>query len=217
MSNRGILFLKIKVLIAVDHQLFAEGLISLLKNFPDIVVIGNAIDGKQLLHILNHKLPDIILTDIDLPLTDGVEVAKRILRKFTTVKIILLSKFYHESLAAELKLIGVQGYLLKSISAEQLVMALREVVQGGVVYCDPCTFQNHNYEILEDDFAKKYKLTKRELEILSLIRNEYTSAKIALQLNISIFTVDTHRKNIVHKIGSKTVAAMVRFALEHNV
>ncbi|TKC12674.1 response regulator transcription factor [Pedobacter polaris] len=206
----------ITLMIADDHQLFADGLHSILSEQGDFKVIGKAANGKEILHLLNHSLSDILIIDLNMPVLDGEIASEKISRLFPSVKIIVLSMYYTTNLAIRLKEMGVKAFIKKDTDAQSLFKIIKDVAQGNTY------FQKLKPEIQEvnsfdddDNFQKKHNLTYRELEILQLISETYSSSQIADKLCISIYTVDTHRKNMIQKLNVNGKTGLIKFAIEN--
>jgi DNA-binding NarL/FixJ family response regulator len=207
---------KIKIIIADDHTLFINGLKLLLKEEPWIEVIDVANDGKELLDILEKTIPDLILLDINMPVLNGLDAARYIKQTHSSIKLIILSTYNEDHLIDKAKQVGVNGYLLKNSSKEDLLQTIRLVMnnQSAFPYLEPKKENNFDKE---DTFLKQFNLTKRETEIILLLKNNLTNQQIADQLFLSIYTVETHRKNIMQKLGLKTPVALMKFIIEKNL
>ena len=207
---------KINIIIADDHTLFINGLKLLLKEEPWIEVIDVANDGKELLDILTKTIPDLILLDINMPVLNGLDAARYIKQTHSSVKLIILSTYNEDHLIDKAKQAGVNGYLLKNSSKEDLLQTIRLVInnQSAFPYLEP---KKENVFDKEDSFLKQFNLTKREAEIIILLKNNLTNQQIADQLFLSIYTVETHRKNIMQKLGLKTPGALMKFIIENNL
>ena len=203
----------VKIIIADDHTLFINGLRLLLKEEPRIEVIDVANDGKELLDVLTTTTPDLILLDINMPVLNGLEAARYIKRSYPAIKLIILSTYNEDHLVDKAKQAGVNGYLLKNSSKEELLQTIYLVMnyQSAFPYREP---KKENLFDREDSFLKPFNLTKREMEIVLLLKNNLTNQQIADQLFLSIYTVDTHRKNIMQKLGLKSPAALMKFIIE---
>jgi two-component system, NarL family, nitrate/nitrite response regulator NarL len=205
-----------KIIIADDHALFINGLQLLLKEENWIEISDTANDGRELLDILNKSQPDLILLDLNMPLINGFEASRHIKQNYPAVKLIILSTYNEEHLIEKAKKIGINGYLLKNCSREDLLQAIKMVMsnQTSFPYFEPEVNTSFNDE---DIFLKQFNLTKRELEIVQLIKNEFTNQQIADRLFLSIYTIETHRKNVMSKLNLKTPAALIKFILENRL
>lgn len=207
---------KLKLIIADDHPLFTEGLRSLLQKEEDMIVIAVAGDGRELLDILHDEKPDVILMDINMPELNGIEATRYVNQMTRDIKIIILSTYNEDHLIEKAKQNGANGYLLKNSSREDLLQTIRLVAQGQSSF--PYRLPKISDLFSENDsFLKQFNITSREVEILHYIKSGFTNQQIADKLFLSIYTVETHRKNIMHKLSLKTTAALVNFALKNNL
>ena len=207
---------RIKIIIADDHTLFISGLQLLLKAESWIEVIDIANNGKELLDILIKTKPDLILLDINMPGLNGLDTARIIRQSHSTIKIIILSTYNEGHLIDKAKQVGVNGYILKNSSRDELLQTISLVMNNktSFPYLEP---KEENIFDKEDHFLKQFNLTKRETEIISLLKNSCTNHEIADKLFLSIYTVETHRKNIMQKLGLKTPTALMKFMIEQNL
>lgn len=206
----------IRLIITDDHNLFIDGLKLLLKDEQDVEVAEIANDGKELLKILSGTRADIVLLDINMPNLNGLDTARIIKQNHTQVKIILLSTYNDEHLIEKAKKLGANGYLLKTTNKEELLQTIKLVTSGQA--CFPYRQPQQKNEFDEkDDFLKQFNLTRRELEILQLIKREWTNQQIADKLYLSIYTVETHRKNIMQKLNLKSPLALHKFITDKGI
>lgn len=206
----------IRLIITDDHNLFIDGLKLLLKDEQDVEVAEIANDGKELLKILSGTRADIVLLDINMPNLNGLDTARIIKQNHTQVKIILLSTYNDEHLIEKAKKLGANGYLLKTTNKEELLQTIKLVASGQA--CFPYRQPQQKNEFDEkDDFLKQFNLTRRELEILQLIKREWTNQQIADKLYLSIYTVETHRKNIMQKLNLKSPLALHKFITDKGI
>jgi len=206
----------IKLIIADDHALFADGLVLLLKDLPDVVIAGIATDGKRLLDQIGQDLPDIILTDINMPNLNGLDALRIIRRQFPAIKIIVLSTYNEDHLIKKAKEYGANGYKLKNCSKGELAQAIRSVCNGE--NCFPEQPSPAKRAITEPDpFLRQFKLTAREVEIARLIKDHFTNQQIAEKLCLSIYTVETHRKNIMQKLDLRRPSELITFLMRSDL
>lgn len=207
----------IKIIIADDHTIFREGIVSILEDESDIIVLAQAVNGLELLDQLEELSPDLILMDISMKELNGIEASIQIKEKYPTIKILILSM--HNEIDYILKVIevGVDGYILKESGSQELLQAIRSIVAGK-------SFQSQEISAIIVQHLQKKKeqelkkagipLTRREKEVLQLIAEEYSNPEIAENLFISIRTVDTHRRNLIEKLGVKNTAGLVKYAIK---
>ena len=206
----------IELIIADDHTLFIDGLKGLLKDEPNLAVVDIANDGKELLAILGKRKADIVLLDINMPNMNGLEAARFLKQSYPSLKIIMLSTYSDDHLVEKAKNLGANGYLLKTTNKDELLQTIKLVYAGQS--CFPYRLPRVVNEFDKiDDFLKSLNLTKREIEIIKLIKSEYTNQQIANQLFLSVYTVETHRKNIMQKLGLNNPTSLVKFIIQNNI
>jgi two-component system nitrate/nitrite response regulator NarL len=207
---------KSTLILADDHPLFMKGLITALQE--EFLILAVAANGKELLDILKTHQPEAILLDLQMPYMDGLCAAKQIAIHYPQIKLIILSAFYENEIEDQLKMAGVKGYLTKDIERDFLICQIKLVLADEIVFCEPkeevhfnILFPSNNYSI------NQYKLSARELEIMSFIRKGLTSNEIAKTLFISINTVEAHRKHIFKKLKLKNIQGLVEFAYKYSL
>ena len=211
----------IKLLLADDHHLFLDGLISLLKRERDFIIEDTTDNGTEALNLALTKNYDVCLLDISMPGMDGIEVCKKIKEAKPSQKIIMLTTYDDNGIIMEMIHTGVSGYLLKNCTKSQLLDAIRTVASGKLYFTDEAhraVMSSHASMVKQQLKAKERPLlTPRETEVVQLLAKEYTNEKIAAALKISYRTVETHRKNIMHKTGSHNLAGLLKFAYDCGV
>ena len=207
---------KIKLLVADDHRVLLDGLVSLLKKEKNFDVAATAENGRQVIELVSSNDYDICLLDISMPEIDGMEASKWISKNKPGTKIIILTTHDEEEIISELVHIGVSGYLLKSCTRQELVKAINRVMYGKVYFGDEVNeaiMQGYANEIgRKKTTDETVLLTLREKEIVQLLAKEYTNDKIAAELQISYRTVETHRKNIMQKTKASNLAGLLKYA-----
>jgi DNA-binding NarL/FixJ family response regulator len=201
-------------MLADDHRLFTTGIRNLLGTNPALRVTHIATNGQELLDLFLVRLPDIVLIDINMPVMNGLEACRLIMERYPKVKVIIVSGYNDAHLITEAMQAGARGYLLKDCNAEDLFHTIHLVNSGQTSF----PFRPHlpvkNYET-DNAFLQQFNLTRREKEILQLISRQHTNQQIADHLHLSIYTIETHRKNIMKKLQLKTPAALMKFILTH--
>ncbi len=212
----------IKVFLIDDHQLFLQGLTSILGDKPELEVIGFAYSAAEYLEKADDIEADVFLIDVNMPQMSGITLTKIIKEKKRNAKILALS-MYEDSLYIE-KMIqsGASGYVLKSANITEVVEAVREVAKGkrylGSTVKKVVFDRIGALDYFEDSGELKVNnLSKREIEILSLIAREYSTQQIADALFISELTVETHRKNILAKTKAKSIVGLVKYAIREGI
>jgi DNA-binding NarL/FixJ family response regulator len=207
----------INVLIADDHKIFRDGLISLMDGEPDLKVVGEAADGKEVMEKLPLVKPDLILMDISMGEAGGIQTTQMVRERYPEVRILVLSMHSETSYILKMLELGASGYLLKDAGKNEMLSAIRTVASGNSYYSSQVSAK------LVEALTKKGKaprrqddipLTPRELEMLKLIAEEYSNQEIADKLFISIRTVDTHKRNLLEKLKVKNTAGLVKYALK---
>ena len=202
----------ITIAIAEDHQALADGIDLLLKYEENISIIGICNDGDELLNIVRKKQPNVVLTDIKMPKTDGINATKIIKKEFPKTKVIAFSMFDQKEVISQMIAVGASGYLLKSSPLDEVLNAIKSVADGKT-YFDASI----DHSFIEPNSSKsinKPLLSKSEREILSLIGQGKTSSEIAALRYTAVSTVEKHRKNMIFKLGLKGKGELLRYALE---
>jgi DNA-binding NarL/FixJ family response regulator len=211
---------KIKLFFVDDHQMLIDGMKALLKNEPQFELSGEALSSEKALVLIPQTHPDILITDINMPGMNGIELTRKVKELFPEIKILALSMYGEKSMISEMLDAGVSGYILKNTGREELVNALVKISEGGLFFSDEVSAEM--MKAMSERGQKKEEkeevnLTLREKEILQLIAKEYSNAQIGDALFISERTVETHRKNIFRKTGTKTVIGLIKYAIENKL
>lgn len=211
----------LKVFITDDHELYLEGLVLLLNKQPGIQVVGSALSGKELLQKLPGLQVDILLLDVHLPDTGEEELLKKIRALHPELKILYLTIMRGTRYIHKLIRHDIHGYILKNTSIEELVKALNSVSEGKKYFSKEIniidTDQDFRNTVTIEDKKVDEILSKREIEVLTLICKEYSNSEIAEKLFLSVSTVETHRKNLIAKLGVNNTVGLVKFALRNNL
>jgi DNA-binding NarL/FixJ family response regulator len=209
---------KIKIIIADDHTMFLQGIVSLLENEENITILGKAENGKAVFKIMENSIPDIILLDISMPEMDGIEVTKIIKQKYPAIKILIVSTHSNTQMIAKLIRMGTDGYLLKNAEKQELLHAIQAIQNGETYFCKEVEEKNEdNNTKIKSETLQITELSSREKEILVLISQEFTGNEIAEKTNISLNTVNTHRRNLLSKLNVKNTAGLVKYAIEYGL
>jgi len=208
---------QIRVLLVDDHQIILDGLNALLSATEDIRVVHTASNGREAIDTLKVLTVDVVMMDIDMPVMNGLDAAMEIKKNPVAPKIIILSMHHESGMVKNLIEIGVDGYLIKNSGKEETINAIRQVAVGKNVFSPDVTMtlagdakngKNENSDI---------DLTEREIEILKLIVDGFSNKEIGEKLYISHRTVDTHRTNMMKKIGVNNIAGLVSFAINNGI
>lgn len=208
---------KINILLVDDHKLFRDGLVLLLSTFEEIETIHQAGNGKEMVDFLKENDVDLVLTDISMPVMDGIEATKAVLEMKPDQKVIALTMNDEEEYYYKMIEIGAKGFLLKDSKITEVKTAIDKVLEGENYFS-----QNFMYNLLRNikdkEFIKENSLlSEREQEILFLICKGNSNQEIADQLYISKRTVDKHRANLLAKTNTKNTASLVMFAIKNKL
>ena len=204
---------KKRILIADDHQIFLDGLKLIFSDQTQWEIVAEANDGNQVLEFFKTIKIDLAIIDVNMPKPNGFEVCKYIKQHHPNCKIMILSMYGDEQFMQEFLRMGVDAYVLKNAGKVELLEAIHTILNNEKYISK--ALRNTNEQ--EDSFVKSLSLTQREKEIITLLAKEKSSQEIADTLFISIYTVNTHRKNILHKLGIKNTAGLMKFASENNL
>lgn len=211
----------IKIMIVDDHNLIINGIKSLLSHINNFEIIGEANDGQQAIDLALEIKPDVIIMDISMPVLSGIEATKAILDKLPETKVIALTQHENSEYVNQILNAGGSGYLLKNSKKEEFVNAINSVCEGRKY------FSKNISDLLLNDLLKNKStkpkidkeilLTRREKEIIQKIVNELNNNQIAEELNISLRTVETHRRNIMQKLSIKNVVSLIKYAVSNGI
>lgn len=211
----------IRLIIADDHEIFRDGLALMLSKQENMTLVGQAGDGQALLQLAEETQPDMVLTDIKMPIVDGITATRALLRLYPHLKIIALSMFEEENLIVDMLEAGAKGYLLKNADKQEILQAILTVLEGNIFYCKHTTAHLASL-IVKSKFDPQKKdpavlFTEREREIIRLICLQHTAQEIGDLLYISKRTVEGYRTRILEKMDVKNTAGVVIFALKHSL
>ncbi len=215
---------RLKVVIADDHVLFQQGLKLILESESsiDFEVLGCASTGKALLELLKSFRPDLIFLDLNMPSMDGLDAYQQIKEWNSAAKVIVLTMYDDPKIVKQVLKTGVDGYILKKYGKAEILKAVTEIIGDrsyiskglsiGTTIPNPST-----HSLYDDKYVRKYRLTKRELQILQLISQALSNKEIAKELYISDQTVSVHRKNIMKKLNVSNTAGLIKVAYNHSL
>jgi len=212
---------KIRVLLADDHTLMRRGLRLIVEQQPDLVVVGEAEDGRQAVALSASLKPNVSVLDIGMPNLNGIEAAKQITEGESAAAVVILSMHADETYILRALKAGARGYLLKDSAESDLVRAIRSVADGKSFFSPAVS------KVLLEDYVKKLQrtgsedsydlLTPREREILQLIAEGKSNKEVANLLHLSVYTVETHRANIMEKLKLKSVPELILYAVRKGI
>lgn len=205
-----------RILLIDDHRLFNDGLKRLLNEQADLLVCGQVFQADKALDTIRQTDPHLVLMDVNLQGTNGIDLGKTIVIKHPKVRVLLLTMYNQSKLVEEARRSGLHGYLLKEATTEDLLGGIRDVLAGKTIF-DPGQHETPSQDPYGDEFARRLNLTFRELEIISLIREGLNNEEIAARIHLSVETVKTHRKNIYFKLDISKSTDLVLFAIRHGL
>ena len=213
---------KIKVLLADDHVIVRQGFRALLEAEPDIAIVGEADNGRQAIGLARKLLPDVVVMDIAMPLLNGLEATRQIIKEVPSTKVIILSSYSDDEYVNQLTEAGAVGYLLKQTAAADLIKAIRETKKGNAFFSPAIAkrLMEHYRETLVKGVPVRRKsdmLTSREAEVLQLIAEGKANKQIAAELSVSIKTVEKHRQQLMNKLDVHDIAGLTRYAISKGV
>jgi DNA-binding NarL/FixJ family response regulator len=212
----------INIVLADDHELIRDGFGVLIRKMPDIKLIGEAKNGKELLEIVRKLKPDVVVTDIKMPEMDGIEATKLLAKEFPELGIIALSMFDEKNLIAEMFDAGAKGFLLKNAQKDEIIDAIKAVNKGEHYYCRETNVKMA--QLLAESLKKRAikeeliaEFNEVELQIIKLVCKEYSNKEIADKLNINKRTIEGYRAEILKKTNSINSAGIVVYAMKHGI
>ena len=216
-SNDSLDMKKIALLLVDDHAVVRQGLRALLEAEGDMVVVGEADDGREAVVLAKKTFPDVVVMDVAMPGMNGLEATRQIVRNVPSAKVLVLTSYGDDDYVAQLMGAGATGYLLKQTAATDLLKAIREV-RAGNAYFSPVIAkrlrqQNKEAFTVRQPGAKTGRLTSREAEVLQLVAEGFANKQIAAELSISIKTVEKHRQQAMNKLNIHDIAGLTRYAM----
>lgn len=211
----------IRIVLADDHAVIRAGLRALLERSADFSVVGEATDGRELVKVVDAVEPDIVVTDIGMPNLNGTEAAQQVAAKHKSVGLIILSMHSDEGYVLRALKAGARGYLLKESAEADLFAAIRAVHQGKAYFSPAVSqllVQDYVRQLQDREIEDSYELlSTREREVLQLVAEGKSNKDIANMLNLSLYTVETHRSNILQKLNLHTVPELILYAVRKGV
>lgn len=208
---------KVKVVLVDDHRMMLDGLRQFIQREQDLAVVGEAATGEAGLQVIEREAPDLVVMDIDLPGINGIEVLRRIVARWPRIRVLILSGYCDPGYVGEAMKHAASGYLLKSNTHEELILALRTIL-AGKTYLSPevCTALATQYRA-KDGAPAAAELSARETEVLRLIADGRSTKEIAANLGVSIKTIETHRHRIMEKLDVDSVAELTKYAVRRGI
>jgi two-component system, NarL family, response regulator NreC len=213
--------MKVRVLIADDHGVVRKGLRLLLEQYPEIEVVGEAANGREVVRLATELTPNVILMDVAMPLLNGIDAADQIRRTNDQIGVIMLTMHADEGYLLRALNAGVRGYLLKESAEGDLLRAVQAVSQGKPFFSPAITqtlLEDYMRVLKEDGLSDSFELlTAREREVLQLLAEGKTNKEAASILEISLYTVESHRTNLMQKLNLHNTAEIVLYAVRKNL
>jgi len=213
--------MKTRILVADDHGIVRKGLRFLLERQEDMEVVGEAADGREAVHLAEQLHPSVVVMDIAMPQLNGIDAAAQILRSSPDTRVIILSMYADEEFLVRALTTGIRGYLLKDSADNDLVRAVRAAASGR------CFFSPAIAQALAEDYVRQLQhkglqdsyelLTQREKEILQLLAEGRSNKEVATVLNVSPYTVETHRTHLMQKLNLHNTAEIVLYAVRKKI
>ena len=210
-----------RILLVDDHRIMREGLMSLMANEPDLEVVGDASDGRQAVQLAKRLKPDLVVMDISMPGLSGIEATRQILDEVAQARVLALSMHSDPRFVAGALEAGAHGYMIKDCTSQELLECIRTVAGGGT-YLSPQVA-----EVVVKGFVRRVGeetgtppasvLTPREREVLQLLVEGHTVKAIAERIHLGVKTVETHRRNIMEKLGLKNMVDLIKYAMREGV
>jgi DNA-binding NarL/FixJ family response regulator len=211
----------IRILLVDDHTVVRKGLRLLLESQPGFAVIADAADGREAVELAERHLPDVVVMDIAMPILNGIEAARQITAKVPRAAIIFLSMHSDESYVLKALKVGARGYLLKDSAEYDLINAVKAVSEGKAFFSPAISkllVEDYMRQMQERGVEDSYELlTTREREILQLLAEGKSNKDVANLLNLSLYTVETHRANIFQKLNLHSGAELILYAIRKGV
>lgn len=206
----------IKIVLADDHQIVLDGLKMLLHEEYNIELVGEAINGKEVINILETRPVDIAVLDVEMPVMNGIEASEIIKERFPNTKILILTMYNDQAFIRKLIEIGASGYILKNKGKEELVEAIKDIAEGKTFFGREVTntLISGIQTVIKHKPEKEIPLTKREIDVVKLIADGKSTPQIAEELFIAHSTVETHRRNLIDKTGVPNSKALIKWAIK---
>jgi DNA-binding NarL/FixJ family response regulator len=212
--------MSVRIILAEDHRITREGLVNLLQERPDMEVVGEAENGREAVRLARELSPDLVIMDVTMPDLNGIDATRIITSGSNNTKVIALSMYSDKQFVQGMIQAGASGYLLKDCAFEELVSAIQAVIQGDT-YLSPgiagIVVQDYLTKLTTDRSSADTVLTNREREVLQLIAEGNSTKEIAARLNVSVKTVETHRRQIMEKLGIFSIAELTKYAIREGL
>lgn len=211
----------IRIVLADDNEIFRDGFQIMVRKEPTIELIGQAENGQELIQLVTQLHPDIIITDIKMPVMDGIEATKALHRLFPEKGVIAFTMFDEDSLIVDMLEAGARGYLLKNATKTEIFDAIKVVQRNGIYYCNSTNAKlarmigESKFEPLKKNARPEFN--EREIEIIRLICEQLANKEIAQRMFLSVRTIEGYREKIQEKMGARNSAGIVIFAIKYGI
>lgn len=205
-----------RVLLADDHKILRQGLQTLLQNEPDIEVVGQVDNGRGAIELAKELRPDVVIMDVAMPDVGGVRATRELVNAVPTAKVVALSMHSDRRFVTGMLSAGASGYLLKDSAFEELALSIRAVMRGELYLSAGITGVVVD-ELVGPRLAKEPLLSTRETEVLRLLAAGKSTADMARELGVSVKTIETHRRQIMHKLGLHSIAELTKYAVREGL
>ena len=207
---------RVGVLVVDDHAMFRQGLVALLERVADVTVVGQASDGREAVRLTAELRPDIVVMNVTMPALNGIDATRQITHEYRESKVLALSARRDRRTVEAMLSVGASGYVLKDGSFDEFLEALRAVAEGRS-YLSATVADTLVRGFVEGRGHEQGPLSAREREVLQLIAEGFPTGEVARQLHISTKTVDTHRRQIMGKIGARSIAELTKYAIREGL
>ncbi len=201
----------IQILIVEDHPIVINGLLKLFETSSEMKVIGAVQSGKECMHFLETQQADVVLLDINLPDANGVDICKLVKTAFPQIKVLALTTFMQRDYVNKMIKSGASGYVLKNAQADEITEGITRVMEGEIFLCEEIT------RMMKKQERDNMFLSNRETEVLSLIAEGMTTQEISDKLFLSVFTIETHRKNLLTKLNARNMVSLIKIATDNKL
>lgn len=205
----------IKVLVVDDHPMLRNGLVSLVNEQADMTVVGEAANGRQAVERVEETHPDLVLMDINMEGSVDVNSTRLITRHHPETKVLAFSMHQEAHIVKNMMEAGASGYLLKSVGHDEVITGIRKVASGENYYCEEVLDLITDILTGNSSVSQQVKLSNRESEVLSFVAKEFSNQEISEHLSMSLRTVETHKRNLIKKLGVRNVVGLAKYAMEN--
>lgn len=211
----------VQIVLADDHEIFRDGFRAMLKKQASVNLVGEAENGEELIKVVEELKPDVVVTDIKMPKLDGIGATKILTKRFPHIGVISLSMFDEENLIIDMLEAGAKGYLLKNAHKDEIISAVEAVYQNQTYYCS-LTSRKLTKMIADSSFnpnrhTNKPEFSEKEINVMRLVCQEFSNKEIAMQLKLSVRTIEGYREKIQEKINARNTAGIVVYAIKNKI